>query len=222
MRNLKFIILAALVVAISIGISSCQKDTPITSENTSNVTGDTYLPPQNNAPGILQEATLDVQMGVIPPQDGYLYQYRDANGNNCPNPDATMGLNDMGIFNMSRLFRKLKISQDTIALIKPLIQSYNDCMKAAMQTLRDSEKEIIQNANTERQSIIAEFKANTITKDSARHALMILNKTTRDSLKNNPARVTACEAMQACKQTLFDSIRALLNDAQKVIWDAWV
>ena len=91
-----------------------------------------------------------------------------------------------------------------------------------MDSLRHSEGAIIKESNIARKAIMDAVKAGTMTKDSARKAMMDLNKTTREALKANPVLAWAKLALKDCETEMLTAIRVYLTDEQKVKFDKWV
>jgi hypothetical protein len=224
MKSLKTIMLLAILVAVSFGFNSCQKsDSPTNPVNDIYSGNEFMLPVAANTPSDIAEATLTTDMMLQPPMDGYLYGCMDGNGGK-PGDDGRGGMMkpDRGVNEFARIFRAMKVTPDQLALIRPFMEAYRACIKDATIALRESEKAILQNANARRKELIAKVQSGEITREEAKGQMQIINQETRQLLKDNPARLIACEAMKACKAALYASIRETLTAEQQVLWDEWV
>jgi hypothetical protein len=231
MKTLKSIMLLSLVAAVMLGFNSCQKsDTPTSPVIDIYSSNEFMLPVTSNTPSDIAEATLTTDMMLQPPLDGFLYGCSEGKSDDRYGDDDRSGDDgrggmmrpDRGANEFARIFRAMKVTPEQLTLFKPFFVAYRACIKDATIALRESEKAILQAANTQRKEIIAKVKSGEITKEEARAQMQVLNQTTRQQLKDNPERIVACEAMKACKAALYASIRENLTPEQQILWDAWV
>jgi RNA polymerase-interacting CarD/CdnL/TRCF family regulator len=131
-------------------------------------------------------------------------------------------MRQMKFMPFARILVQLKLDSAQKAGIRDLMAAHQDCMHSAMEALRLAEKEVLDNARDQRQAIMADLKAGTITRTEAMTKLRDLNKATREALAGMPEREEAATAVQKCTDDLFAGIRALLNEDQQKTWDKWV
>lgn len=120
---------------------------------------------------------------------------------------------------LGRILRELNLDSLQKEQVKVFLAEYRDCVKNALQTLRESEKLIIQAANQERRQVLDDLKNGIIDRLEAFQRLMQINKETRNALINNPVRQRVLQQLKDCFTTLIDNIRNILTDEQKALFD---
>jgi len=238
----KSMILAAVAILFFVGLNSCQNDgttSPIMQgTNTTQVgayNSDFISMVYTTAGSTLIEGSITQEIASCPPPPPH-----DSLGPPPPPPDTNrvgqgprdtthMGPGQPGKMNprdrfdpLGAVLFRLKLSVTQATTLKTYMKDHMDCIKAAEMALRDSEKPIMDNARTQQKAIMDQVKAGTMTRADAKIALKTLNDATRKALNENPARQAACIAMEACKKALNDQILAMLTDAQKAIFQAWL
>ncbi len=224
MKRLTAVSLAGLLVVMLLVFSSCQKNQPTSPSTDQYSAQDFSLPPVSNTPSDMSDATdiADIQMQVPNGYSNEDCQVMGWSGNQGMGMNTEMrGGGLQRWLYLGRILRQLKLDSTQVQQIKGFIKDYISCVHDAMVALRQSEKTIIQNANQNRRLILDSLKNGQITVKEAMADLRLLNQTTRQELKDNPARITACEAIKACRETLFTNIESVLTPDQLTIWDAW-
>jgi hypothetical protein len=237
----KSIMLIAVAILFFVGLNSCQNDgttSPLMQGTTTSQVGayssDFISTVYTTEGSTLIEGSITQEIASCPPPPPH-----DSLGPPPPPDTNRMGMGPRDTTRMGPgqpgkmnprdrfdplgaiLFRlKLTVAQTT--KLRTYMKDHMDCIKAAEQALRDSEKPIMDNARTQQKAIMDQVKAGTMTRADAKIALKTLNDATRKALNDNPARQAACIAMEACKKALNDQILALLTDAQKVLFQAWL
>lgn len=123
---------------------------------------------------------------------------------------------------LSQIFKKLNLSADQKAQLKVFQDEHRECVRLAMQTLRETEREIIQTANEQRKAIMQQVKDSIITKEVAKVQLQELAAATRSELRNNPARAIAEAVLLECRNTFISNITAILTEEQLVKWNQFL
>jgi hypothetical protein len=193
-------LVAGTALALMVGFTGCSQSgttAPVATETQAMLYSAT-LPDPDMTESQINDASLDMQMVPVPPQ------------------------NDKRRLPFGDLLRALKLDSTQMAAVKDLLKSHEDCMKAAMDALRASERAIVDQAKAQRDAIIAQVKAGTLDRKSAGEQLRALNQATRDALKNNPARTDAMAARKACDDAFFESLRGILTGDQAAILTDWL
>lgn len=120
---------------------------------------------------------------------------------------------------LGRILRELNLDSLQKEQVKTFLAEYRDCVKNALQTLRESERLIIQAANQERRQVLDDLKNGVIDRQEAYKRLMQINKETRNELMNNPVRQQVLQQLKDCFATLIDNIRNILTNEQKALFD---
>jgi hypothetical protein len=216
--------LSLFVVGLMMTMSSCEKATDPTNDMFSS--SEFELPVTDNTPSDLQDATETAEFMMLPPE-GYSNEdckFMGWNGDRDGGNGSRWGdmRNGRGQrLHLGIILRKLDLTQEQIDAIKILIRAHMDCVRDAMQMLRESERAILQAANEERRQIMQQAKEEEWTREQLKQALQDLAQRTREALQNNPVRLEVCEIIKACRVTLLDGIEALLTPEQLVIWLEW-
>lgn len=116
----------------------------------------------------------------------------------------------------------LELTADQKTAIATLLRDHQDCTKSVMDSLRSSEKPLVEAARAAQKAVRDQLKAGTITRDEARAQLAQIKADLKAQLESNPVREWARQALENCRQELYAQIRALLTAEQQVIWDEWV
>lgn len=150
-----------------------------------------------SVPSDLADATLQSQCVLMPPSS------------------------DLGRLQFS-ILGCLQLSAAQMKDVQGFIRSYENCIKGVRDSLRISELKILICAKTRINEIMDSVKAGTLSKADAGKEIQAVNERTRHALKNNPVLDWANASMKVCRDNLYASIRGILTDAQKVLWDTWV
>jgi hypothetical protein len=224
MKKLTAVLLSVLTAVMLLVISSCQNTQPTNPTTDQYSVQDFSLPPVSNTPSEMSDATetQDMQMQVpsgYSNEDCKVMGWGGSQGMGMNTETLGGGLQRW--MYLGNILRQLKLDSTQISEIKGFIKDYISCVHDAMVALRQSEKVILQNANQERITILDSLKNGQITVKETIADLKLLNQTTRQALKNNPARLVACEAIKACRDTLFTNIESVLTPDQLTKWLAW-
>lgn len=194
-----------LAIAMIVSFFACNKlDNPTnpTSENfVYNVT--VPLESEMNIPSDLTEATLEKPAMLLFPKDDPLYPER---------PIKFM-------VPLGRILKELNLTEEQIALVREFMAEYRDCVKNALLPLRESERQIIQQANQERATVMQQLKNGEIDAQTAREQLRQINLRTREALMNNPVREQALQQLKECWDTLIANIKSILTPEQQALFD---
>ncbi len=222
MRKIFAIIFVLFAVGIILSLVSCKKAQQPTSPTTYNQfsSSDFSLPPADNTPSDIRDCDENDDIELQPPSG---YSDEDCKVLGWGHLKIKMhGHGMMGKqgkwFYLGFILKKMNLTTSEIDSIKIVIQEYDTCVSESMVALRDSEAVIIKAANQKRQIILDSLKSGTYTEAQARDSLIQLNIRTRDSLLNNPARLTACNAVKACREIFFANIELILTPSQMAIW----
>jgi hypothetical protein len=123
---------------------------------------------------------------------------------------------------LAKILRALKLDETQKVQVKGFVVDFRLCIKDAILTLRQTEIEILTPFNQERKQIYTDFKAGLITREDAVAQLKVIAQNARQALKDNNARIIACEAMKECRRLLLEKIRGILNADQLTKWDEWI
>lgn len=121
-----------------------------------------------------------------------------------------------------RIFRCLELTDEQMELVKGFLSGHKDCVSPIIDSLRASEKPLLEAARAAHQEVIAKYRAGEITKEEARAELRAIHARLREALQNNPVKAWAQEALQNCRNELMRQIRSVLTEDQQAIWDEWV
>lgn len=199
-------VLAVAILAFGLFVfSACNKlDNPV-NPNTESLVFNANIPFETelNIPSDLSEATLERPAMLLFPKDDPLYPER---------PIKYM-------VPLGRILRELNLTEEQVAQIREFMLAYRDCVKNAMIALRESERQILENANQERQRVMEQLRNGEIDKDQARQLMRQINERTREALMNNPVRERVLQQLKDCWDTLIANIKSILTDEQKALFD---
>ncbi|MEI6091555.1 MAG: hypothetical protein WCR42_13960 [bacterium] len=119
---------------------------------------------------------------------------------------------------IGKVMRELQLTEDQIVKLEGFNTAHRDCIELTMQTWRDAVAPIIEKANADRKVIMDNLKAGTITRAEARTQLKDLNTAMCAEIDALGMKDTIKLAIDACNQTLLDSIKEMLTEEQLVIW----
>jgi hypothetical protein len=119
---------------------------------------------------------------------------------------------------ISKVMRELQLTDAQIELLKGFNTAHRDCIELTMQTWRDAVSPIMEKANAERKLIMDDLKNNVITRQEAYDKLKVLNEAMHTEIDALGLKDTIKLAIDACNQTLLDSIKGMLTPEQLVIW----
>jgi len=102
------------------------------------------------------------------------------------------------------LLRKLHLTREDMAALKPAFQAHHDCMKEKMAAMREEMKPIMERLNEARRPILESLKKGDITRQEAKEQLAPIYKAAGDAMKE--IRDRYCEEFKACRDQLFQSI----------------
>ncbi|MGB9851672.1 MAG: Spy/CpxP family protein refolding chaperone [Candidatus Kapaibacteriota bacterium] len=199
-------VLAVAILAIGLIVfSACNKLDNPTNPTTEGLVFNANIPLETemNVPSDLSEATLDKPAMLLFPKDDPLYPER---------PIKYM-------VPIGRILKELNLTDEQIAQVQEFMQEYRDCVKNALLTLRESEKQILQQANQQRQQVREQLKNGEITKEQAWQLMQQINQNTREALMNNPVRQQVLQQLKDCWDTFINNIKSILTDEQKALFE---
>lgn|GEM_PF-1629813 len=217
MKNYRTLILASLSLMIMLGISACNKNEGPTENNWSMYDAPAWQAPEpDNSPADIVEASLDVPFSLVSADQDVRF---------CDNTGMynTQKFQERRKFMpLARILRALELDDTQKEQVKGFLEDFRLCHKTAMMALRESERLILQPFNERRQNIMEALKNGEITRQEAQHQLELLAMEARQALKDNPARLEACEAMKECRRVLLAAIGGILTPEQLVKWQEWL
>lgn len=149
---------AAVIAISSLGLVGCSEATSPAADMPESLVNVTIPSPAMDE-GIFYEASLDEPMAVERPGT------------------------DMKRVPFGDLLRALKLTPEQQETVKGLLAAHEDCMKAAMSALRESERAILAPFNEKRNAIREAVKNGSMTREEARTALAEINKSAREALR---------------------------------------
>lgn len=120
------------------------------------------------------------------------------------------------------VLRLLELDEAQRETIRAILTNHRAEVRPILELLREANEELIEQANAERRRIIESLRNAEITEEQARTMLRELSEATREAIRDNPANEPLLAELCAAKKRLFDDIRAVLDDDQRVTWDDWV
>ena len=199
------LLLAALVVALSIGFTACNtsdSSSPLAPTSTSSLDNTFfYSPDLTISDDPVENPTI---MENEPPRD-------DRGGMRDDNPKGSF-------FPLGRIFQLLNLDSVQKSQIKGFLIIKGDCIKEQMLKLRESEAPILEAAKAKRDAVIADLKAGLITPEEARTALKAIKEETRAALEANPVREEVMAAVKLCEDAFLASVKSVLTEEQLAKW----
>ena len=226
MKALKGTVIALLAVTLALGFIACDKENPISDKYSLYEAPEYQVAYPDNSPVDFGEATLDNDF-IMPGLDQDYRAYAEFFGGGRDGRGGRGGHDWRGrgrqkFMPFARILYQLQLTEEQREQVKDFIFDHRLCVREVIQKLRETEREILSQFKERRMAIIQAYKSGEITREEAVSQLRELNAQVRETLKNNPARVQACEAMKDCMKTLFENIRSILTPEQQAIWDEWV
>lgn len=125
---------------------------------------------------------------------------------------------------LGRIFYKLDLNEDQIAALKTLMEGNRESLAEPFEQFREAAKEIMEGMKEQVRAIREEVKAGNLTRKEAHEQLKILNKATREEIKNCEACIEARVAICAYNTNLFESIGTDigLTTEQLEVWNKWL
>jgi len=189
---------AAVIAISSLGLVGCSEATSPAADMPETLVNVTIPSPAMDE-GIFYEASLDEPMAVERPGT------------------------DMKRVPFGDLLRALKLTPEQQETVKGLLAAHEDCMKAAMSALRESERAILAPFNEKRNAIREAVKNGSMTREEARTALAEINKSAREALRANAdARKAAAEAAKKCREDFMTALRGILSPEQLPVLERWL
>ncbi|ROL58220.1 hypothetical protein D9V84_00350 [Bacteroidetes/Chlorobi group bacterium Naka2016] len=204
MKRLTVLAVAILTLGLVL-FSACNKLDNPTNPTTENMIYNANIPYETemNVPSDLSEATIDKPAMLLFPKDDPLYPER---------PIKYM-------VPLGRILKQLNLTDEQKAQIQEFMQAYRDCVKSALMALRESERQILQQANQARQQVREQLQSGAITREEAWQQLRQINERTREALINNPVRQQVLQQLKECWDTFIANIKSILTDEQNALFD---
>lgn len=189
---------AAVIAISSLGLVGCSEATSPAADMPGSLMNVTIPSPAMDE-GIFYEGSLDEPMAVERPGT------------------------DMNRVPFGDLLRALKLTPRQQGAVKGLLAAHEDCMKAAMSALRESERAILAPFNEQRNAVREKVKNGEMTREEARTALADINKAAREALRANAdARKAAGEAAKKCREDFMNALRGILSPEQLPVLERWL
>lgn len=134
------------------------------------------------------------------------------------NGEAKMGPRG-AFFPMGRIFRYLDLDTAQIRQVIGFMKIKNDCTKALLVALRESEKAIMEDAKAKRDVIIAGMLDGSITEEDGIAQLRELRAATKAALEANPLREETIVKLKDCEDIFLASVKSILTEEQASKWD---
>lgn len=196
MKTKLFLMILGIITII--GLQSCSKDNPVTTED---ALYSATLPDADETASDVTEATTTEPCAMVTPASD------------------ERRLNDFGVRVLRRM---LKLTDEQKAQIRTFHQQHEQCFKTIRDTLRASERAIIAGYKPQYQTIRDNLKNGVIDTATAKQQLKDLTAQLRAELKNNPVRAWAKDEFIKCRQAFYDNVRSILTDEQKAILEEWI
>jgi Spy/CpxP family protein refolding chaperone len=204
MKRITVLAIALMTIGL-IAFVGCNKLNDPVSPNTQELILSANIPAETEMciPSQLNEATLDKPAMLLTPNDDPFYPMR---------PIKFMTP-------LGRILKELNLTDEQKAQIREFFNAYHDCVKSAMTALRESEKQILDQANQARRQVMEQLKSGAIDRQTAMEQLRQINQRTREALINNPVRQQTLEQLKNCWDTLISNIKSVLTDEQNALFD---
>ncbi|MFH1051789.1 MAG: hypothetical protein V1779_12780 [bacterium] len=217
MKNYKSLILATLTLVLMLGISSCNKSDGPTDGSWSMYDSPVWqIPEPDNSAADIVEGTLDMPFDLVAQNEDVRF---------CDNTgmyNTKMFQERRKFMPLAKILRALQLDDLQKEQVKGFMLDFRLCHREAMLALRESEKELLAPFNEQRRLIYEAYKSGEITREEAARQLKLLAQEVRQVMKDNPARIEACEAMKECRRLLLANIGGVLTEEQLVKWNEWL
>jgi len=204
MKRITVLTLALMTIGL-IAFVGCNKlDDPV-APDTQELIFSANIPMETEmcVPSEFNEATLEKPAMLLTPNDDPFYPKR---------PIKYMTP-------LGRILKELNLTEEQKAQVREFFNQYRECVKAAMMALRESEKQIIDQANQARRQVMEQLKNGEIDRQTAMEQLRQINQRTREALLNNPVRQQTLEQLKNCWETLITNIKNILTEEQNALFD---
>lgn len=195
--------LFALSLFVAFLLSSCDR-IPTEPESTSPTTSPSELftiTEYDVFAGDFQEATLEHELAM-----------RVENGKQ--NPPARP-------IHLMQVLQLMNLTEEQKAEVLEYLQAHRECVKAAMMNMQAQQRQLMEQVNNARKTIMEKLKAGEMTREQAKEQLRQLNENFFNAM--HKLRVETCEALKECRKALFDAISDMeLTEEQRAIWERWL
>lgn len=204
MKKLSISVLSVIAIAIVSFVACNRASDPITPDMeglvfTANIPSEVDMAVASD----VTECTMEQPMGMMFPKDDPLQ----------PGRPIKFWLP------LGRILVQLNLTDEQKEQVKTFLLEYRDCVKGALQTLRESERAIIQSANEQRRQVMEDLKNGVIDRQTAMERLRTINQETRQALMENPVREQVMQQLKDCFDTLINNIKSILTDEQKALFE---
>lgn len=214
MKDLRLVVVA---IAASLVVMLATGCTEQTSTSPQNVTSAVTVPEFEASATMLlpvevSDATIENEVRVRPNPN-------DDRGTDNNQPGKRWGV-QRGPFD--RLLKALNLTDDQKAAVGDILHKHHDCVDAAMQTLREHVKTIVDSANAARRDVLAKLRAGEITRDEARAAMKSITERVRTALRNGNIVQRIHEMLKACDDEFVSNLKGILTPEQLDILQRWL
>ncbi len=122
-------------------------------------------------------------------------------------------------FPLGRIFRYLELDTAQVRQVISFMKIKDDCTKALLLALRESEKAIMDDAKAKRDIILAGMLDGSITEEDGLAQLKELRAATKAALEANPLREETIVKLKDCEDVFLASVKSILTEDQAAKWD---
>jgi Spy/CpxP family protein refolding chaperone len=204
MKKLSVLVLSIIAIAI-VSFVACNRASDPISPTTEELVFTANIPSEADMMVVsdITECTMEQPMGMMFPKDDPL------------RPERPIKF----WLPLGRILVQLNLTDEQKEQVKAFLLEYRDCVKGALQTLRESERAIIQAANERRHQVIEDLKNGVIDRQTAMEQLRTINQETRQALMENPVRQQVLQQLKDCFDALINNIKSILTDEQKALFE---
>lgn len=198
-----------LLLVVSISLTSCQKEDPLsTSDELAylSFTSDELLEAE------VTDCSLDKNAGISLISLNGDVEERIGRGH------SFMKRNGRNPIRFEQIFRQLNLTAEQKTQLKALLVSHKECVKSSREAFLVANEEALTTAKTAREYIVNELKAGNITREEANEAIKEINKTLKEAIKNNTENEDIKLSIENCLKSLDESIEAILTQEQLEKW----
>lgn len=221
MKRFKVILLAVFAIGL-FGISSCDKfENPVGDDSNGLIDSTIFNITQYDISEFeMSDANLDDNIEFAPILERGKSTMDDTKGDKSK--DRYKGKQKRIVTPFDFIFRKMNLDSTQLVAIKGFFKENRDCVGSWLSKLRDSQMQILENANEQIKAIRDSYKAGDITRKDAFDAIMKINKETRKALLNNPVNKEVQDGLKDCNEELIAKIKSILTADQLAIFEKWI
>ncbi|OGU61229.1 MAG: hypothetical protein A2X64_06615 [Ignavibacteria bacterium GWF2_33_9] len=202
------IVLSILVVTFMFGLTSCQKDNPVTTYDNTELNYVSYGNSIEEA--VVSDCTLETDFAL----QNNLTTEEFQNG--------TIFASQRPDFDFRFIFGKLNLTDEQKEAIKAIMIANRDCERAARIAYHETIQNILQEANQLRREIFAKVRSGEYTRKEAMQEIIALNRATRQKIQESGALEDLRIALRGCTETMIAAIKEILDEEQLEMFERWL